>query len=166
MGTISCCFHWCYVQETSFFIVLMLFYLECKKGMKWFWYANCKLVRVTMSFKIFDSLYRGRSLDSYGPLKLIIGVVYFEWKILSEASYEELYGRDKQRQLSSMKDYLKKGNDLKKYAAVKKSEADIKVNMWNARSEMLLVQEVNTFDDEIKSRKSDISKHLQQLENP
>ena len=65
-----------------------------------------------------------------------------------------------------MKDYLKKGNDLKKYAAVKKSEADIKVNMWNARSEMLLVQEVNTFDDEIKSRKSDISKHLQQLENP
>ena len=82
-----------------------------------------------MSFKIFDSLYRGRSLDSYGPLKLIIGVVYFEWKILSEASYEELYGRDKQRQLSSMKDYLKKGNDLKKYAAVKKSEADIKVNM-------------------------------------
>ena len=28
-------------------------------------------------------------------------------KILSEASYEELYRRDKERQLSSMKDYIK-----------------------------------------------------------
>ena len=100
-------------------------------------------------------------------------------KILSEASYEELYERDKERQLSLMKDYIKKGNNLKKYAAAKKSEADIKVNISKARSEMFLVQEVKTSisylqeifkvdvsninDDEIKSRKDDMSKHLQQL---
>ena len=102
-------------------------------------------------------------------------------KILSEASYEELYGRDKERQLSLMKDYIKKGNNLKKYAAAKKSEADIKVNISKARSEMFLVQEVKTSisylqeifkvdvsnidDDEIKSRKDDMPKHLQQLDN-
>ena len=100
-------------------------------------------------------------------------------KILSEASYEELYERDKERQLSLMKDYIKKGNNLKKYAAAKKSEADIKVNISKARSEMFLVQEVKTSisylqeifkvdisninDDEIKSRKDDMSKNLQQL---
>ena len=67
-----------------------------------------------------------------------------EWKILSETSYEELYGRDKERQLSSMKDYIKKGNNLKKYAALKESEADIKVNISKERSEMFLVQEVKT----------------------
>ena len=67
-----------------------------------------------------------------------------ELKILSEASYEELYERDKERQLSLMKDYIKKGNNLKKYAAAKKSEADIKVNISKARSEMFLVQEVKT----------------------
>ena len=98
---------------------------------------------------------------------------------MSEASYEELYERDKERQLSLMKDYIKKGNNLKKYAAAKKSEADIKVNISKARSEMFLVQEVKTSisylqeifkvdvsninDDEIKSRKDDMSKHLQQL---
>ena len=43
-----------------------------------------------------------------------------------------------------MKDYIKKGNNLKKYAAAKKSEADIKVNISKARSEMFLVQEVKT----------------------
>ena len=100
-----------------------------------------------------------------------------ELKILSEAGYEELYGRDKERQLSLMKDYIKKGNILKKYDAAKKSEADIKVNMSKARSEMFLVQEVKTSisylqqifkvdisninDDEIKSRKDDMSKNLQ-----
>ena len=67
-----------------------------------------------------------------------------ELKILSEASYEELYGRDKERQLSSIKDYIKKGNNLKKYAALKESEADIKVNISKERSEMFLVQEVKT----------------------
>ena len=80
-----------------------------------------------------------------------------------------------------MKDYIKKRNNLKKYAAAKKSEADVKVNIWKARSEMFLVQEVKTSisylqeifkvdisninDDEIKSRKDDMSKHLQQLDN-
>ena len=63
---------------------------------------------------------------------------------MSETSYEELYGRDKERQLSSMKDYIKKGNNLKKYAALKESEADIKVNILKGRSEMFLVQEVKT----------------------
>ena len=96
---------------------------------------------------------------------------------MSEASYEELYGREKERQLTSMKDYIKKGNNLKKYAGAKKSGADIKVNISKARSEMFLVQEVKTSisylreifkvdisninDDEIKSRKDDMSKHLQ-----
>ena len=65
-------------------------------------------------------------------------------KILSEASYEELYERDKERQLSLMKDYIKKGNNLKKYAAAKKSEADVKVNISKARSEMFLILEVKT----------------------
>ena len=65
-----------------------------------------------------------------------------ELKILSEASYEELYGRDKERQLSSMKDYIKKGNNLKKYVPAKKSETDIKGNVSKARTEMFLVQEV------------------------
>ena len=55
--------------------------------------------------------------------------LYNQLKIFSEASYEELYGRDKERQLSSMKDYIKKGNNLKKYAAAKKSETDIKRNI-------------------------------------
>ena len=80
-----------------------------------------------------------------------------------------------------MKDYIKKGNNLKKYAAAKKSEADVKVNISKARSEMFLVLEVKTSisyfqeifkvdigninDDEIKSWKDDISKHLQQLDN-
>ena len=100
---------------------------------------------------------------------------------MSEASYEELYGRDKERQLSSMKDYNKKGNNLKKYAAAKNSEADIKVNISKTRSEMFLVQEVKTgisyleeifkvdisniSDDEIRSRKDDKSQPLQQLDN-
>ena len=43
-----------------------------------------------------------------------------------------------------MKDYSKKGNNLKKYAAAKKSEADIKANVLKARNEMFLVQEVKT----------------------
>ena len=80
-----------------------------------------------------------------------------------------------------MKDYNKKGNNLKKYAAVKNSEADIKVNISKTRSEMFLVQEVKTgisyleeifkvdisniSDDEIKSRKDDKSQPLQQLDN-
>ena len=102
-------------------------------------------------------------------------------KILSETSYGELYGRDKERHLSSMKDYIKKGNGLKKYAAAKKSEADIKVNVSKARTEMFLVQEVKTSIsyleeifkvdisninyDEIKSRKDGMPKHLRQLDN-
>ena len=104
-----------------------------------------------------------------------------ELKIFSEACCEELYGRDKQRQLSSMKDYIKKGNILKKYAAAKKSEADIKINVSKARIKMFLVQEVknsisyleeifkvdisNINDDSIKSKKDDMPKHLQQLDN-
>ena len=104
-----------------------------------------------------------------------------ELKILSEASYEELYGRDKERQLSSMKDYIKKGNNLRKYAAAKKSEGDIKVNVSKVRTKMLLVQEVKTSisyleeifkvdisnidDDKIKSRKDEIPEHLQQLDD-
>ena len=48
------------------------------------------------------------------------------------------------RQLSLIKDYIKKGNNLKKYAATKKSEADVKVNISKARSEMFLVLEVKT----------------------
>ena len=80
-----------------------------------------------------------------------------------------------------MKDYNKKGNNLKKYAVAKNSEADIKVNISKTRSEMFLVQEVKTgisyleeifkvdisniSDDEIKSRKDDKSQPLQQLDN-
>ena len=80
-----------------------------------------------------------------------------------------------------MKDYIKKGNNLRKYAAAKKSEADIKVNVSKARIKMLLVQEVKTSisyleeifkvdisnidDDKIKSRKDEIPKHFQQLDN-
>ena len=48
------------------------------------------------------------------------------------------------RQLSLIKDYIKKGNNLKKYSAAKKSEADVKVNISKARSEMFLVLEVKT----------------------
>ena len=33
--------------------------------------------------------------------------LHHDLKILSEASYEELYRRDKERQFSSMKDYIK-----------------------------------------------------------
>ena len=36
-------------------------------------------------------------------------------------------------------DYIKKGKNLKKYAAEKKAEADIKANVSKARSEMFLV---------------------------
>ena len=102
-------------------------------------------------------------------------------KILSEASYEELYGRDKECQMSLMKNYIKNRNNLKKNAAAKKSEVDIKVNISKARSKMFLVQEVKTSisylqeifrvdannlnDDEIKSRKDDMSKNLQQLDS-
>ena len=80
-----------------------------------------------------------------------------------------------------MKDYIKKGNILKKYAAAKKSEADIKINVSKARTKMFLVQEVknsisyleeifkvdisNINDDSIKSKKDDMPKHLQQLDN-
>ena len=80
-----------------------------------------------------------------------------------------------------MKDYIKKGNNLRKYAAAKKSEADIKVNVSKARTKMFLVQEVKTSisyleeifkvdisnidDDKIKSRKDEIPKHFQQLDN-
>ena len=114
-------------------------------------------------------------------LRTIHRKLHKELKILSEASYEELYGREKERQLTSMKDYIKKGNNLKKYAGAKKSGADIKVNISKARSEMFLVQEVKTSisslqamfkvdiskinDDEIQIRKDDMSKHLQQLDN-
>ena len=70
---------------------------------------------------------------------------------------------------------------MKKYAAAKKSEADIKLNMSKARSEMFLIQEVKTSisyleeilkvdvsnisDNKIKSRKDDMLKHLEQLDN-
>ena len=80
-----------------------------------------------------------------------------------------------------MKDYIKKGNNLEKYAAAKKSETDIKVNISKERSEMFLVKHVKTSiyyleeifkvhadnlnDDEIKCRKDDMSKHLKLLEN-
>ena len=80
-----------------------------------------------------------------------------------------------------MKDYIKKGSNLNKYAAAKKSEADIKLNMSKARSEMFLIQEVKTSisyleeilkvdvsnisDNKIKSRKDDMLKHLEQLDN-
>ena len=80
-----------------------------------------------------------------------------------------------------MKDYIKKGSNLNKYAAAKKSEADIKLNMSKARSEMFLTQEVKTSisyleeilkvdvsnisDNKIKSRKDDMLKHLEQLDN-
>ena len=100
---------------------------------------------------------------------------------MSEASYEELYGRDKECQMSLMKNYIKNRNNLKKNAAAKKSEVDIKVNISKARSKMFLVQEVKTSisylqeifrvdvnnlnDDEIKSRKDDMSKNLQQLDS-
>ena len=102
-------------------------------------------------------------------------------KILSEASYEELYGRDKECQMSLMKNYIKNRNNLKKNVAAKKSEVDTKVNISKARSKMFLVQEVKTSisylqeifrvdannlnDDEIKSRKDDMSKDLQQLDS-
>ena len=72
---------------------------------------------------------------------------------------------------------MKKGNNLKKNAAAKKCEADIKVNISEARSELFLVQEARTsisyleeifrvdaynlIDDAIKSRKDYMSKHLQ-----
>ena len=70
---------------------------------------------------------------------------------------------------------------MKKHAAAKKSEADIKVNLSKARTKMFLVQEVKTSisylekifkvdisnisGDKIKSRKDDMPKHLQQLDN-
>ena len=70
---------------------------------------------------------------------------------------------------------------MKKYVATEKSETDIKVNIPKAISEMFLLQEVKTIisyleeifrvdisnlnDDKIKKTKSDISKHLQQLES-
>ena len=70
---------------------------------------------------------------------------------------------------------------MKKYATSKKSEADFKDNISKARSNIFFVQEVKTSisyleevfrkdtsipnDDEIKSRKDDMSEHLQQLEN-
>ena len=76
---------------------------------------------------------------------------------------------------------MKSGNNLKKYVATEKSETDIKVNIPKAISEMFLLQEVKTIisyleeifrvdlsnlnDDKIKNTKSDISKHLQQLES-
>ena len=76
---------------------------------------------------------------------------------------------------------MKSGNNLKKYVATEKSETDIKVNIQKAISEMFLLQEVKTIisyleeifrvdlsnlnDDKIKNTKSDISKHLQQLES-
>ena len=54
-------------------------------------------------------------------------------KTLSEASYEEPCGRDKERQLSSMKNYVKKRINLKKYSAAKKLETDIKGNISKGR---------------------------------
>ena len=80
-----------------------------------------------------------------------------------------------------MKDYIRKRNNLKKYVAVKKWKADVKMNVSKVRTEMFLVQEVKTSisyleeifkvdmsninDDEIKSRKDEMPKHLQQLDN-
>ena len=80
-----------------------------------------------------------------------------------------------------MKDYIRKRNNLKKYAAVKKWKADIKMNVSKVRTEMFLVQELKTSisyleeifkvdisninDDEIKSRKDEMPKHVQQLDN-
>ena len=100
---------------------------------------------------------------------------------MTGASYKELCERDRERPLSSMKDYIKNRNNLKKYASAKKSEADIKVKVSEAKPEMFLAQEVKTStsyikeifrvdasdlsDNEINSRNDDMSKHLQQLGN-
>ena len=70
---------------------------------------------------------------------------------------------------------------MKKYAATEKSETDIKVNIPKEISEMFLLQEVKTIisyseeifrvdisnlnGDKIKNRKSDMCKHLQELES-
>ena len=75
-------------------------------------------------------------------------------RIKEDQLHEELYGRDKDRQLLPMKHYIKKGNNLKKYAAAKKSETDIKINVSNAGTKMFLI-----------TGKDNMPKHLQQLDN-
>ena len=103
---------------------------------------------------------------------------------MSEASYEELYGRDKEdikdgineetkmTKMVLMKDYIKNGNNLKKYDAVNKSD-DIKVNISKAISEMFLVQEVNSsisyleelFRVDANNRNNDETKTLPTCQN-
>ena len=104
-----------------------------------------------------------------------------ELKILSEISYEDLYGKSVEKTLMLVKEYIRGANSLKKELAEKKSLVDLKTEESKSRSELFLEDEVRSTikslhsvftkdvkkltDDEVVDRRSNLSKQIEKFTN-
>ena len=104
-----------------------------------------------------------------------------ELKLMLGSKYGEVYEKDHDKKLSSVKEYIKKANHFKKEMVEHKSKADIKLEASKIRSKVFLFEEVEATikslygkftvnitdmnDDEISDRKNEFPKQLQKLEN-
>ena len=104
-----------------------------------------------------------------------------ELKLMLGPKYGEVYKKDHDKKLSSVKEYIKKANHLKKEIIKHKSKADIRLEASTIRSKVFLFEEVETTnkslygkfsvnitdmnDDEISDRKIELPKQVQKLEN-
>ena len=104
-----------------------------------------------------------------------------ELKLMLGSKYGEVYEKDHDKKLSSVKEYIKKANHFKKEMIEHKSKADIKLEASKIRSKVFLFEEVETTikslygkfsaniidmnDDEISDRKNELPKQVQKLEN-
>ena len=67
-----------------------------------------------------------------------------ELKLMLGSKYGEVYEKDHDKKLSSVKEYIKKANHFKKEMIEHKSKADIKLEASKIRSKVFLFEEVET----------------------
>ena len=61
-----------------------------------------------------------------------------------QEKYGEMYKQDNERRLSQMKDFIKRAGLMKKQISERNSSAEVKLKVSKARSEMFLMQEVES----------------------
>ena len=104
-----------------------------------------------------------------------------ELKTLLQESYGDQYGSSYECKLQMIKSFIKNANAVKKDKSEMKSKADVKQKSSKLRSDIFLAQEVKTSmthlkevfgvdldemnDDEITSRKNDLPKEINKVEN-
>ena len=104
-----------------------------------------------------------------------------ELKLMLGSKYGEVYEKDHDKKLSSVKEYIKKANHFKKEMVEHKSKANIQLEASKIRSKVFLFEEVeatikslygkfsvNITDmngGEISDRKNELPKQVQKLEN-